>query len=415
MLHPHTSSNVQNEMPRMRPEDELLLLSGRHKTRRDRTERQREILSLGLDWNYLIKSARNHRMVPLLHRTLTSHYRDLVPDDFLNELIRSNLLNAKRNIILANELIHVIMCLEDNGIPVMPFKGPVLAMSAYGGLFLRQFDDLDILIPPSKIGEADKLLHSLGYKEDQLHSRISEAQKSAMQKYQHHHHFYCPAKKVHLEVHWALSPELYSFHQESVHLWDRSEPVTLLSRELRGLSLEDTLVLLCDHAVRHQWNRLSWISDVAMLLGSECINWDFVMERAREWRAKRALLLGLLLAKDLLDASLPKDINGEVDEDLRAKSLAYEVVGSLFCESGAPEKLSLDPVSRNIHDQLFYIKARDNLRDRTMLYLRLVTTPTVEDWNYLSLPDPLFPLYHLIRPIRQANEYRMKILDWILR
>jgi hypothetical protein len=298
----------------------------------------------------------------------------------------------------------------------IPFKGPILASSAYGDLFLRQFDDLDILVPPGKIAEADELLRSMGYLEESPKKiNITKAQAAAMQKYQHHHHFYNPISKAHLEVHWTLSPELYSLHQNTANLWSRSELVDLEHRKIRGLSPEDTLVLVCDHAARHQWSRLAWICDVSMLLFTKTLDWGIIMDQAKEWRSKRALLLGLFLAKDLLGAPLPSDINKMAMEDQPIRALAHQAINQLFPNGRASEGVSQDPVLRNIQDQLFYIKVRERFLDRARLRLRLVTTPTVEDWNLLPLPDPIFPLYYLVRPIRQLRAYRTKIFNWLFK
>ena len=34
----------------------------------------------------------------------------------------------------------------------------------------------------------------------------------------------------------------------------------------------------------------------------------------------------------------------------------------------------------------------------------MLFTPTLADWEALSLPDPLFPLYYLYRPLRLMTE-----------
>jgi len=405
---------METETPRLCPEARLLLLCGGARTSAEKTERQRELICAGLDWDHLIKSALNHRMIPLLYWTLITTSQDLVPGDVLKDLRMIHLLNARRNILLAGELIRVIKSMETQGIPVLPFKGPVLAASAYGDLSLRQFDDLDILVPLARLAEVDELLISMGYEDEQQHRRVSKKQKEAMLKYQHHHHFYRPDSKVHLEVHWTLSPELYSFHQDTASLWDRSEKVTLLNRELMGLSSEDTMVLICDHAARHQWNRLAWISDVAMILDSKHLKWDLVVEQANKWRARRALLLGLFLANELLGASIPDDIDRLITEDQKVRVLASEAIDGLYLDESA-SAFSSDPARGEIQDQLFYVRARDRFFDRARLYLRLATTPTVEDWNYLSIPDPLFSFYYLIRPVRLANAYRMRILNWLMK
>jgi hypothetical protein len=397
-------------------EAELLLLCAAPRRTSDDDKRLRELIDAGLDWDYTIKSAQNHRILPLLYRSLATASHDQMPYGILDKLRKSSLLNTMRNIALSRELIAVLDKLEDNGIPAMPFKGPVLAKSAYGDLLLRQYDDLDILVPPAKIADVDELLSAMGYQEeDRKRSKVSKAQAAAMQKYQHHHHFYSPRSKAHIEVHWTLSPELYSLHQDTANLWDRSEPVDLENRKIRGLSCEDTLVLICDHAARHQWNRLSWICDASMLLANTTLDWRIAMNQAKEWRSKRALFLGLFLANDLLGAPLPDDVAEKVMQDRKVIDLASHAVNQLFPNGMASQDLASDLAMHNIQDQLFYIRSRDGFFDRAKLHLRLASTPTVEDWDSLPLPDQFFFLYHLVRPVRQACSYRTKIFSWLFK
>jgi hypothetical protein len=381
-----------------------------------KSERLREIIGSGLDWDYAIRSAQNHRVTPLLYRTLATAPSDLIPDDVLQGLRKRSLLNTMHNIALIKELCRVTEKLEGHGISAMPFKGPVLAQSAYGDISSRQFDDLDILVMPEKIAEVDELLASMGYQEEDQYGRdISKARQKAIRRYQYHHHFFNPLTKAHLEIHWTLSPRLYSFHQDTVNLWNRSNFVELENCKVRGLSAEDTLVIICDHAARHRWNRLSWILDVSMLLSKKSLDWGIVLQQAKEWKSKRALRLGLYLAKDLLDAPLPDDILKMVTQDQAVKDLASEAFDQLFPNGRADNDSPEDRVLQNIHTQLFYIKARDGSFDRARLHLGLATTPTKEDWNALPLPDQLFFLYHLVRPMRQACAYRTKILSWLFR
>jgi hypothetical protein len=399
------------------PEAQILLLCAA--TNADAAKkggRLSEIIRSGLDWDIAAKSAQNHRVTPLLYRTLSTTPSDLVPEDVLQGLRKRSLLNTMRNIALTRELCRVIKRLEEHEIPAMPFKGPILAKSAYGDISLRQFDDLDILVMSEKIPEVDELLVSIGYKEEDLKRKnISKAQAKAMQRYQHHHHFFSPRSKAHLEVHWTLSPELYSLHQDTTSLWNRCNFVELENCKVRGLSAEDTLVMICDHAARHQWNRLSWIIDVSMLLANKPLDWGIVMNQAKEWKSKRALFLGLFLAKELLDAPLPDDVQKMVMQDQAVKDLASQAIGQLFPNGKAVCDPTANPVTQNINCQLFYVKARDGFLDRARLHIRLATTPTLEDWDSFPLPDGLFFLYYMIRPMRQMLAYRTKIFGWLFR
>ena len=47
--------------------------------------------------------------------------------------------------------------------------------------------------------------------------------------------------------------------------------------------------------------------------------------------------------------------------------------------------------------------------DRVRYCVQIITNPSVEDWLALSLPDPLFPLYYLVRPLRLAGKYGLQV------
>ena len=46
---------------------------------------------------------------------------------------------------------------------------------------------------------------------------------------------------------------------------------------------------------------------------------------------------------------------------------------------------------------------RERWRDRRRFVGRLLFTPGISEWRMLSVPSPLFPLYHGIRAIRLAK------------
>ncbi len=50
----------------------------------------------------------------------------------------------------------------------------------------------------------------------------------------------------------------------------------------------------------------------------------------------------------------------------------------------------------------FYLQTRDSIRDRFRYVWCHLAIPTVEDWRWVSLPDSLYGLYFVIRPLRLA-------------
>jgi hypothetical protein len=60
------------------------------------------------------------------------------------------------------QLLQTLELLRESGIQTVPFKGPALAVQAYGDLSLRQYDDLDLLIHEADVPRAYQLLIANG-------------------------------------------------------------------------------------------------------------------------------------------------------------------------------------------------------------------------------------------------------------
>lgn len=352
-----------------------------------------------VDVAYLLKTAERHRVTPMIYLALRSAQG--VPEDVLEPFRSEFDRNALNSLALTGELMRILERLQ--GIPVMPFKGPLLAASAYGSIHYRQFDDLDVLIEEKDYPRARDILHASGYREVESYNQDCE---EAMMGSYHHRHFYNSELDVHLEVHWQIAPKLYSFNMDVKDLFERAKTIVFSGREVLTLSPEDTILLLSEHGTRHYWNRLSWVCDVARAVDSYDIDWPLTIERAHDLGCRRILLLTMHLSNQLLEASLPKWACDEATSDINVNSLISDVEHRLFA---APETSSFpDP---NL--ELFYLRARERMIDRARYYFHRATTPTSEDWEALSLPGTLFPLYHLIRPARLMSRYRSRIWEWL--
>src|SRR5438309_495022 len=112
----------------------------------ERAERITALLQQNLDWQYLIQTALNHGVMPLLYWQLNKICPEALPNEVANDLRQHFHTNAWHNIILSRELLRLLSLFETHGIPAIPYKGPALAASAYGNLSLRQFCDLDVLL-----------------------------------------------------------------------------------------------------------------------------------------------------------------------------------------------------------------------------------------------------------------------------
>jgi hypothetical protein len=382
-----------------RPEEQILVCVARRSHDVAMAEQLRELAGTDLDWEYLLATAHHHCLVPLLYLHLNAAASSVVPPQIMGRLERDNHQNTRLNLFLTGDLLKVLELLKENGIVAIPFKGPTLALRAFGDVGLRQFGDLDILVHRKDILKVKELLISRGF---QSMLALTASQQAALLRFDCAYNFK-NERGVVLDVHWELVERHFGFDFETNHLWDRLEPVTISDKQLMTLSTEDLLLILCLHGFTHLWDRLGWICDVASLIDSrKDLNWQLVLENAKTLGARRILSLGLFLASDLLGAAMPPEVWKAVQPDAQVKKLAGQIREQLFT--------SRSSTGGKFAEAVTLVTLRERRSDRLRACLRLAASPRSYDWMFLSVPDSLFFLYYLVRPLRLAGKYGTKLL-----
>ena len=386
----------------------LLSCSGAH-IETKRAEKINNLLQKDLNWDMLLDIANLERMLPLLYKNLILISPTKVPPAIIMRLRNEFLLNSSRNLFLTRELLFIIDNFDAKGIPIMPFKGPVLAEQVYGDIALRSFVDLDLLIPEREYNRAEELLQSLGYLND---LKLTPAQNAAFLKSEHHHHFGNYKTGTLIELHWRISSSLFSLQPDLSGAWNRAGITTILGKKVPSLSPEDTLLILCEHGARHQWSQLSWVYDVAGMVEAKKINLPRLIEQAERIGKERPLLLGLLLARDLLDTDLPPEIYRMAKGDKAVRANAEQVKKDLIARDSFRGSSELHS-SEHMSELEFYFR----LMSKYQLIRALLRayTPRTKDMNMASLPDALFPLYYLVRPLRLIKAHKKNIRKWLLK
>ena len=303
-LNQFASSSRQFKL--LRPEDRLLVHCARTSLDRERKTLIGDLARGPIDWDYLAEIAWAHRVMPLLYRSLQLSCPQDVPGITLRNLQFQFLANAGRTHLLNQRLLSILREFDSHKIPVVPIKGPVLAAFAYGNISLRQFEDLDILVHKRHAIMAGSCVQALGYSDSfGLMPKFDTLQL----RYQQHFSLISHSSDTLVDLHWTLEPGKTLTHFSDVTVWERMKTTSLDGVPVRNLSSEDLLLYLCVHGSNHCWHRLSWICDVAQLVGT-CpnMNWEAVIEQAQLLQRQRMLFLGLALATDLLEASIPDEI-----------------------------------------------------------------------------------------------------------
>jgi hypothetical protein len=205
-------------------------------------------------------------------------------------------------------------------------------------------------------------------------------------------------------------PRFFALEVPVEDFFSRLDSTSLGGILVPSLSIEDLLFVLCVHGTHHLWARLVWISDLAQILHRHAtpgatrhatphaaLDWEQLLEDAAARGATRLVLLGLSLARDLLQAPLPEHLRRRAEDDPVIGFLARTVRAQL---GGAA------PMPPGLWRQLaFRIGVRERWRDRAR-FLSRVLTPSPKDWALVPLPRPFRFAYTLLRPPRLLWTHR---------
>jgi hypothetical protein len=383
----------------LRAEDSLLFAcASAAGSQRDREE-LREWVQQCQDWNYVVETARQHGITALVSSRLDQTAADLVPTNPLETLRGRFRANAARNLFLTHELLSLVREFATHGIDVIPLKGPLLAITTYGNVALREFLDLDILVPKQHLTRAAGVLTRRGYQpaKDQTGEFTVSHIESRLGC-----DFHRLDGKASVELHWSFLQRWLGFDFELSTIWEAPKGVDVGGTRVLTMTPETTLLYLCAHGTKHRWSRLCWIVDIAQLLrAAPDLKVEELLRTATRTGSRRTLFLGLHLAQKLLGSELPPRLRLEMEADASARNLAKKLCAGYF--TAAVQSL------RNgecLARDWFYLSTKERMRDRAR-YLRYLLgwllLPSQKDRDWAQLPASLNWLYLILRPIRVAS------------
>jgi hypothetical protein len=387
-------------IPTFTPEQEVLLWSIRVDHSWDQSIA--EILEHGVDWSYIKQTAIQHGIVPLLYKRLTKDMVSLVPSKEIKCLKQLFLENAANNLRMTQELFRVLDTLTEAGIEAIAFKGPVLAVQGYGDLSMRSFSDLDVLIRESDFDVTYKILLKNGFTPNYpIDSRTKK--KLAIFKGQ----FAFSMRAINLDVHWQLNQTWVSVSWPLDSAWDNLSTISIYEQDIKTLSPELSVILICVHGVKHFWQELKWLADLThIIFRYPDLSWETIFYNAETYGVKKMLSRGLLLSEEYCGIHYPLIVVDELKSVISKQSLK---VDKNFFKFGWKQSFSLTNVS--------YVKTQERTKNKILYILYYIIDvfllPNKHDFKIISLPEVFFPLYFFVRFIRLAIRSPMMIYSYI--
>jgi hypothetical protein len=336
----------------------------------------------GIDFEPLIAAAEYHGVLPIVAKRVleSAATRELKPaiKDRLRRVFQANLV---RGVPLINEVLRVLNEFESSGIPIIPYKGPVLAGNLWGNSTLRECADLDFLIQRENVERAGKILDRLGYARV---SPIADYLRPALLKNASEEQFQHRENRLLLELQWAPAPRVLSVRCDVKAMWLRTRRISFSRESALSPADEDLLMFLSIHGWKHNWGRLIWLGDVAQLIRTSNINWDRLFSEGARNRNVRMLALGLRMANRIFDVALPRQFNFC---DPALEVLVDELVGRMR---------DISPCGyRDWHRCM--LSARDTQFDRARQMATFLFTPGLGEYAACKLPKCVASGYRMIR------------------
>lgn len=341
------------------------------------------------DWQLFLALAREHRILPLACTRLAATGASIPApvQDQLRDAWQRNIFHCTAN---AAELIQIHQALQRENIAALPFKGIVLAASAYNDFAARNAGDIDILLHLHDLLRATAILKARNF---ELLTPVRD-DGSPLLTNSHEYHFERASDGVVVELRWRLelTQPRYRRNVGMRWLWPHRQSIRVAGVDLPNMDAESALLVLCMHGSKHTWSRLVWISDVAHLLAAfPALDWQRVHRDARRLGLRNALALGVLLAHRICAAHIPAEDLERLEHNPTASRLAHALEEILFEHPGH------FPATGRLPYNVQLLDTADRLR---LLVSPDLFRPNERDLAFFRLPRPLHFLYFFLRPLR---------------
>lgn len=339
------------------------------------------------DWRALLEIAEAHGLLPLAAGCFDA-CGVRPPADVESALTAALRQNAKRVLVLSQELNRILPRLEAAGVPVLALKGPVSAHALYADPAWREFCDLDLLTPFDRLAEARRVLSACGY-EPSGPARTEVPREASLSRFTEIS-LENAENGVHVDLHWELTPKAW-YASMPAGLWERTRTVSIGGHAVRTLGEEDTFLHFCIHGAKHGWSSLSWLVDLcSLILRAPGIAERSLKAPGLDAHAARMVRFGLAAAS----AVIPRDHPLDAPERFRARARAI-----------VDDALSQTPREETLRTRLRFqwSLGGNKLAMSRFLFGRLFI-PNQDDWATLAIRNRrlqfLFVPWRLLRITR---------------
>jgi hypothetical protein len=374
---------------RLSPEFRLLAASslvGRAFHGKSQAEKISSLCAGAIDWEAFISLVDRHQLQGLAYASLCRQLN--LPEPVRERLKQRKVRTSARSLLYGAEVIRLSTAFTQHQIAAISLKGVLLSRRLFGDPGMRRIGDLDFMVQPQELSEADQLLKSAGYRRVFPNFEPTPKMRNWMLSQEHHMTYRHDGLQIWLDLHWRLD---YWTKENVAELWAHRESTEWMGTTVQQLDDEALLLLLCSHGAGHRWSCVKWLSDVAALLTQDrSLDWERLIEMAARFDLRRTLAQTGLLVHWLYDIPLAEPLC----ELIRREPIAYELAGDALQVAQAKAQAPLPFGSIRILRHTLRLRRRLGLR----AYLKRVLI-SAGDFKEFLLPDRFFWLHYPLRPL----------------
>jgi hypothetical protein len=345
------------------------------------------------DWRNFLELVHENRLMPVVYRALST-----LEEPGIAVLCQALKQHWQKNSLLmlqvSVELARMLKCFSNQGIPVISFKGPALAVQIYGEVNMRFCHDLDLLVSPEHFDRAEKLMLQAGYA--YLPWEVANKGSIARKPASAHTHFIHSQNRTHIELHFSLLFRAHSSLFAFDNLWGRQVSIPVANSAVPTLPLPLHTLYLAIHGEHHSWERLGRLFDIAAII--DRMNPKEIrdlIELADAHGQKACLMNALLLMNLLLGLN---NIPGEALARM-SNSKIREYMKLVLQITAMPVASASNRLDPGYWMRIRFRWTACRTLKAKLRYLAVFMMPLEEDIVRLSLPDRLYVFHYFLRPI----------------
>lgn len=343
-------------------------------------------------WDRVFDLGAAHGVLPMLAR-VGAGLEAVAPATFLERLEGYNHTVAASNLVFTRTLKEVSQHLDAAGISMLAFKGPALEAAAYPTDGVRDYGDLDVLVPRADIDGAVDALIDIGFEPASELPPPTAGMSGGIVRPPMLEEYTLFRNDIELELRWRIGDTDRPFKPLFDELWSRRRSVSVGGVPIPALHPIDRLQMLAFHGTKHRWHQLKWLSDFAAAVAASNPSWPELLEAATSNGNRRRVVVAAGVTGTVFNQQLPAPISKLLDSDSRLRSLVDSTVDAIVDTTGS-RPTSFQRLRYNL-------AMSDSWYDRLQaLVMCRPLHPSVPEYQLLPLPGRLFGAYYAVRPIR---------------